>query len=98
MQCSPPTSFTGVSMESIAIYSSLLSRLNKGCRFPGNPPNMSSERLCPRSRNSDEEHDLAALRKDWAPYAELQRRKADEVFKGSVGHQELAAWVEELGL
>ena len=76
MQCSPPTSFTGVSMESIAIYSSLLSRLNKGCRFPGNPPNMSSERLCPRSRNSDEEHDLAALRKDWAPYAELQRRKA----------------------
>ena len=45
MQCSPPTSFTGVSMESIAIYSSLLSRLNKGCRFPGNPPNMSSERL-----------------------------------------------------
>ena len=59
MQCSPPTSFTGVSMESIAIYSSLLSRLNKGCRFPGNPPNMSSERLCPRSRNSDEDHDLA---------------------------------------
>ena len=71
MQCSPPTSFTGVSMSSIAIYSSLLSRLNKGCRFPGNPPNMSSDRLCPRSRNSDEEHDRAA------PYAELQRRKAD---------------------
>ena len=64
-------------MESIAIYSSLLSRLNKDCRFPGNPPNMSSERLCPLSKNSDEEHDLAALRKDWAPYAELQRRKAD---------------------
>ena len=76
MQCSPPISFTGVSMSSIAIYSSPLSRLNKGCRFPGNPPNMSSDRLCPRSRNSDEEHDLAALRKDWAPYAELQRRKA----------------------
>ena len=63
-------------MESIAIYSSLLSRLNKGCRFPGNPPNMSSERLCPRSRNSDEEHDLAAPAKDWTPCAELQRHKA----------------------
>ena len=60
MPCSPPTSFTGVSMESIAIYNSILSRLDKVCRFLGNPQNMSSERLCPRSRNSNEEHDLAA--------------------------------------
>ena len=76
MQCSPSTSFTEGAMESIAIYSSLLRRPGKVCHVLGNPPNMSSDRLCPRSRNSDEEHDLAALRKDWAPYAELQRRKA----------------------
>ena len=64
-------------MESIAICSSILSRLDKVCRFLGNPQNMSSERLCPRSRNSNEEHDLAAPAKDWTPYAKLQRRKAD---------------------
>ena len=37
---------------------------------------------------------------DWTLYAELQGRKTDgrQVVNGSVGHQELAAWVEGLGL
>ena len=85
MQCSPPTSFTGVSMSSIVI-----------CRR-----NIHIGNKRPRSRTSDEGHDLAALCESIRCLmlscngAKLMDEK---VFKHNVGHKELAAWVDGLKL
>ena len=56
---------------------------------------------CPLSRNSDEDHDLASPFESIGrpmPSCKGAKLMDGKVFKGSVGHQELAAWVEGLGL
>ena len=101
MPCSPPTSFPGVSMESIAICSSILSRLDKVCRFFGNPQNMSSEHAYAHDREIPMKNTTSRLLRRIGrlmPSCKGAKLMDGKVFKGSVGHQELAAWVDELEL
>ena len=54
---------------------------------------------CPLSRNSDEDHDLATPLKGIGrpmPSCKGAKLMNGKAFKGSVGHKELAAWVDEL--